>query len=74
MSGHATPKLRLLAVFLIFFVSAGALLAQPLVCAICGKPIYGNYYVNEDQIEHVQKNVCSNCNAVEARCYYCQLP
>ena len=43
------------------------------VCAICGKPINGPFYLVTDQVTGEQKFVCSNCILLP-RCFICGLP
>ena len=43
------------------------------ICAICGKPIYGESYLITDQVTGQDVMVCSNCVKLP-RCFICGLP
>ncbi|HEY3761281.1 MAG TPA: protein DA1 [Verrucomicrobiae bacterium] len=61
----------LLMVILAAYFSA-PVLAQD-VCAICGKPITGQFYLVTDQVSGEQKKVCSTCILLP-KCFICGLP
>ena len=54
------------------FSRAGTALAD--ICAICGKPIYGEIYLMTDRGTGQKIEVCSNCCFTLPRCYLCGLP
>jgi Protein DA1 len=67
------PGLRHLVVGLFFLVLAFASRAGQVVCAVCGKPIEGEYRGIVDQITGETNAVCMDCAKLD-RCFACGMP
>ena len=64
---------RLVIAWLFLLAFAGAVQAQQLICAVCGKPIIGEFYEITDQITGETNKVCADCAKLD-RCFACGLP
>jgi hypothetical protein len=48
--------------------------ARSTICAVCGKPIDGQYYQTQDLVDFTQKDICVDCQKLQNRCFACGLP
>lgn len=72
-TGRAKP-LALLALVLFAGFLPGRLLADRLLCDICGGPIGAAVYTVQDTVTGEKKQVCSDCMLLGKTCSICGLP
>ena len=64
---------KLITGWLAFLLLATFARAEDLKCAICGKTITADYYLDVDQITGLTNKVCADCEKLD-RCSVCGLP
>jgi len=48
--------------------------AETQKCYVCDQPIKGRFYRAEDRVRGNKVDICTNCAALESRCFACGLP
>jgi hypothetical protein len=66
-------KTKLLIGWLVLLVLATAVHAQPSKCAICGKMLVGDFFLDVDEVTGLTNKVCADCQKLD-RCSVCGLP